>query len=133
MERLTELAASLRKNNFIFAARAIQSFIDGNANSLDEAFGITPKKRRGLKYTKAAQERDAAIFRLRSEGASWDTVAAKLGLSDSQRRNAQLLMQGFHALMAQGTGANIPSSLQRAADRAKTVVLVLLSEKLSAK
>lgn len=97
-EKLAKLRDSLMRNNFIWAADCLGTYLDGRAKSLDEAFGVKPRTPRGAPVRKSARDlriaRDMLAFRLArtksSKGgkmsicAKEEEIAEREGISDER-------------------------------------------------
>lgn len=95
-KRLAEEEPILRRLSFFATADALRSFLDGRAETLDEAFGITRKKPRGRPSIRQARDmkiaREVHEFRT-SPGAQKrgalarfeEKIAERYGLSDVRK------------------------------------------------
>lgn len=95
-ERLAELEASLRQNNFFYAADAFKRFLEGKAKTLDEAFGVKRRKPRGRPRVRSGRHLEIAwkLYKFKSSPkakqrgavtAFEQNLAAQYHLSDARK------------------------------------------------
>ena len=95
-KKLAELRDNLKRNNFFCAADCLGAYLEGRAKSLDEAFGIKSRIRRGRPTENEARDlriaREMLNFRLaRSRSSKAGTIyaeeeriAEREGISDAR-------------------------------------------------
>lgn len=94
--RLVEAERALRRHNFIHVANCLARFLNGEAGTLDEAFGIAAERKRGRPVVRETRHlaiaRAVLNFRLSdaasepgSIGSFEEALAGKYNLSDARK------------------------------------------------
>ena len=90
-QRIEELERVLRRDNHYHAADAFRRYLDGEARTLDEAFGLTAARSRGRPVTRRNRHLEIARkvlkFRLRPDAVEQDAISIfEQSLADKYHR-----------------------------------------------
>ena len=99
-ERIIKAEARLRRDHYVYLANAFKRYLDGNAKSLDEAFGLTRRPTRGAPKRNAQRDIELSrkILEWRIAGESWPAVCDKLsseGFEVTDERTIRKIYEGL--------------------------------------